>query len=137
MVEEEHCATADAVKQLDGKLGALLALLADPEPSTPGHAEPDGEEADALREALEEAQFEAASLQRGNDALQAALESATALLATARAEAAAMRHSLSTAEESAALELQVRALAVRRARPAAPDLRLGQRLLERRLCCAN
>ena len=104
-----------------------MALLSDPDPapgSAPGPAEQDAEEAEALREALEEAQFEAASLQRGNDALQAALESATALLSTARAEAAAMRHSLSTAEESAALELQVRAPPARHARQFAPDLRL-------------
>ena len=123
MVEDEHCATADSVKLLDGKLSALLALLADPDPapgSAPGQAEAEEEDTEALREALEDAQFEAASLQRGNDALQAALESATALLSTARAEAAAMRHSLSTAEESAALELQVCAPPARRARLVAP-----------------
>ena len=128
VVEDEHCATAESVKLLDGKLSALLQLLSDPDPaacsSAPGQAEQEAEEAEALREALEEAQFEAASLQRGNDALQAALESATALLSTARAEAAAMRHSLSTAEESAALELQVRAPPARHARQFAPDLRL-------------
>ena len=123
MVEDEHCATADSVKLLDGKLSALLALLSDPDPAPGaahlGQAEEEEEDTEALREALEEAQFEAASLQRGNDALQAALESATVLLSTARAEAAAMRHSLSAAEESATLELQVCAPPARRARPAA------------------
>ena len=111
MVEEEHCATAESVTQLDGRLSALLALLSDPGDAVGSSAAPAGgsaEETDALREALAEAEFEAASLQRGNDALQAALESATVLLSTARAEAAAMRESLAAAEDAAAQELQVR-----------------------------
>ena len=120
MVEDEHCATAESVKHLDERLGKLLALLADPDDPSGGAAQQPGdssEDADALREALAEAEFEAASLQRGNDALQAALESATALLSTARAEAAAMRQSLSSAENAASQELQVRHTATFRAVP--------------------
>ena len=110
MVEDEHCATAESVKVLDARLSGLLALLSDPDPMSSALAAQggDGEDEEALREALAEAEFEAASLQRGNDALQAALESATALIATARAEAAAMRESLASAEDAAAAELQVR-----------------------------
>lgn len=112
MVEDEHCATAESVKVLDARLSGLLALLSDPDPLSSALAaqggDSDSEDEEALREALAEAEFEAASLQRGNDALQAALESATALIATARAEAGAMRESLASAEDAAAAELQVR-----------------------------
>jgi len=122
VVEEEHCATAESVSQLDGKLSALLALLAQPAPAAA--ADPTADcaeaEADALRDALADAEVEAASLQRGNDALQAALESATALLGTARAEAAAMRHAVSAAEEAVAEELQVRAVAQAQSAAATP-----------------